>query len=273
MAHRSFAHLTVPRLLQALWAPSHIFLLHLDIRAHPDVLRWAETEKRLHMMRRRAVGWGAPSMIEVLLEAIGIALASSPHMDFFINLSDADISLRTEKELSSFLGRMRGTSFVAAKFPSVDAMRYASHAKMREVTWLECDGEGFLVINATPAALFGAGPAQCCFARSGPILYSTVPLPIGRPPPPDRTTFYHGSQWAILSRDACEYLFNSGRVHALALHLRGTYMSDETFLQTALLNSHLAVTTSASSGTARLVNHNLRYIDWPHGYGDPGKYW
>ena len=22
-----------------------------------------------------------------------------------------------------------------------------------------------------------------------------------------------------------------------------------------------------------LVNHNLRYIDWPHGYGDPSAYW
>ena len=34
--------------------------------------------------------------------------------------------------------------------------------------------------------------------------------------------------------------------------------------QTALMNSPLRL---------HLVNHNLRYIDWPHGYGDPSAYW
>jgi hypothetical protein len=41
-------------------------------------------------------------------------------------------------------------------------------------------------------------------------------------------------------------------------------MSDETFVQTALHYSPY------SSG---VVNHNLRLIDWPHGYGDPNTYW
>jgi len=35
-------------------------------------------------------------------------------------------------------------------------------------------------------------------------------------------------------------------------------------VQTALMNSPLHDT---------LVNHNLRFIDWPHGYGDPSAYW
>ena len=43
-----------------------------------------------------------------------------------------------------------------------------------------------------------------------------------------------------------------------------TYMSDETYVQSALMNSPLRDS---------LVNHNLRYIDWPHGYGDPSAYW
>ena len=41
-------------------------------------------------------------------------------------------------------------------------------------------------------------------------------------------------------------------------------MSDETFVQTALMNSPFR---------ASVVNHNLRYIDWPHGYGDASVYW
>lgn len=275
MAHRRFAHATVSRLLRTLWAPSHLFLLHLDSRAHGDVVAWAEREPRLHVMRRRPVGWGAPSMIEVLLEAVTLALAAAPGLDFFINLSDSDVSLRTERELSSFLGRVKGTSFLAAKFASADAMRYSAHATMRGPVWLECAGEGFLLLNSTPAALFGADgqPTRCCYARSGPILYPAAPLPIGRPPAPEGTSFFHGSQWAILSREACQYLTSSSRAHQLALHLEGTYMSDETFLQTALLNSPLATTSSAASAAPSVLNHNLRYIDWPHGYGDPSAYW
>lgn len=273
MAHRRFAHATVPRLLRTLWGPAHLFLLHVDSRADDAVVRWAEADGRIHLMRRRPVGWGAPSMIEVLLEALVIALASSPHLDFFINLSDADVSLRTERELSRFLGRRKGISFVAAKFPSADAMRYAAHAAMRAPAWLECGGEGFLLLNATPASLFGNGPPRCCFARSGPILYSSVPLPIGRPEPPSHTRFFHGSQWVILSRAACEYLTTSRRVRELARYLEGTYMPDEAFVQTALLNSALAQTTDAATGAPSLLNHNLRYIDWPHGYGDPAHYW
>jgi len=51
---------------------------------------------------------------------------------------------------------------------------------------------------------------------------------------------------------------------AFAQHMALTYMSDETFVQSALMNSPLRQS---------LVNHNLRYIDWPHGYGDPSAYW
>ena len=52
---------------------------------------------------------------------------------------------------------------------------------------------------------------------------------------------------------------------SFAQHMALTYMSDETYVQTALMNSPRM--------RQSLVNHNLRYIDWPHGYGDPSAYW
>ena len=61
------------------------------------------------------------------------------------------------------------------------------------------------------------------------------------------------------------YLLHDASAVAFTQHLELTYMSDETFLQTALMNAPAAVRGS-------LVNHNLRYIDWPHGYGDPSAY-
>ena len=50
MAHRRFAHATVARLVRALDAPSHLFLLHIDARAHSAVAGWAASEPRVHLL-------------------------------------------------------------------------------------------------------------------------------------------------------------------------------------------------------------------------------
>ena len=266
MAHREYAHATISRLIRVLWAPEHLFLLHFDARTNASSVRFVrerfDGQDNVHVMESRRVGWGAFSMVEVLIKALKTALASAPAFDFFINLSDADVALRTPAELDAFLRGFRGRSFVALKFPEVDAMRYNAHTHMRSFVWLECDGAGFIVLNTTADGFFGQEGKRCCYARSGPIVYSN--LSIGRPPPPAEWEFFHGSQWAILARNAAEWLVTDADAAGFARHLQLTYMADETYVQTALMNSPLRET---------LINHNLRYIDWPHGYGDPNAYW
>ena len=52
----------------------------------------------------------------------------------------------------------------------------------------------------------------------------------------------------------------------LALSLRNTFLPDEAFVQTALL--------AEPAQAARVVNHNLRYLLWPHQfYALPEDYW
>ena len=159
MAHRRFAHATVARTVRALWAPEHLFLVHFDLRANASAVSWLRGKLEAapnvrFMSHRRAVGWGAFSMVEVMLEAMATALRSAPAFDFFINLSDADLPLRTGAELGAFLGRFRGRSFVSVKFPAADEMRYQAHQHMRRWSWLECSGRGFLVINQSAGRLF-----------------------------------------------------------------------------------------------------------------------
>ena len=119
------------------------------------------------------------------------------------------------------------------------------------------------MINETAQSFFKHGEARrCCYARSGPIVYASVPIP--RPPVPSDWSFYHGSQWMVLAREAASWLVRDARAAAFARHVRLTYMADETYVQSALM---------ASPHRSKLVNHNLRYIDWPHGYGDPNVYY
>ena len=81
----------------------------------------------VHLMRRRPVGWGGSSMVMLFLEALGLLLRSAPHVDFFINLSDADVALRTGLEIERFLRDHQGESFVSVKFPALDRMRYEAN--------------------------------------------------------------------------------------------------------------------------------------------------
>lgn len=276
MGHRWFAHATISRQLRALWHPSHLFLLHIDSRANETVAanlrqRFGTSHySNVHIVddrQRRPIGWGSFSMVELFLSAIATALKANPELDFFINLSDADVALRTNREVVTFLRDFRGRSFVAVKFPEADEMRYRAHAHMRSATWLECEGEGFMLINTTAADFFGATGEErrCCYARSGPIVYAAPgQLNVQRPAPPSGWSFFHGSQWMVLARNAASWLVTDRQAANLARHTRLTYMADETYVQTALLHSPYR---------SLLINHNLRYIDWPHGYGDPMRYW
>ena len=177
MGHRSFAHATLGRLIRVLWHELHVFLIHLDVRAPEAVAadlqaRYASWRNVLLMQQRRAVGWGAFSMVEVLLHALSLSLAAAPHFDFFINLSDVDIAMRTNGEIVRYLSSRRGSSFVSVKFPAADAMRYHAHAHMRRFPWVECDGEGFVVVNGTVRDFFGDDGKRCCYARYGYFTYT-----------------------------------------------------------------------------------------------------
>ena len=146
MAHRTFAPASVGRLLRVLFDPANLFLLHFDARCSNETVanlrERFNTRRNVHFMQaRRPVGWGAFSMVEVLLEAMATA-ERSMDFDFFINLSDADVALRTHAELAAFLSRFRARSFVAVKFPDVDELRYHAHAHMRKQVWLEYAAPG-----------------------------------------------------------------------------------------------------------------------------------
>jgi hypothetical protein len=68
---------------------------------------------------------------------------------------------------------------------------------------------------------------------------------------------YGGSQWWTLSKEALQYIVKHGMTGSTYYkHFRHTLCPDEIYFQTLLLNSPLR---------EKLVNDNLRYIDWNTG--------
>lgn len=71
-------------------------------------------------------------------------------------------------------------------------------------------------------------------------------------------TYYGGSTWWSLSRRCVEYIIVHQHKHNIYASMQDTYIPDEMFVQTLLLNSPLKCS---------LVNNNLRYIVWKYKNG------
>ena len=264
---RPSAHYVVSRLLYALFSPVDLFLMHLDIKAAPEAAKVCYQLERKYaanvrvLRARRLVQWGTFSMVAIALDAIKSALDASVEFDFFINLSDADISLRTNAEMASFLARMKGRSLINIHEGGGPALKDAVRI-INANTMIECGGYGIVVVNKTKDTY----PLThgCCVGRSGPAAFAQLPVGTHELLRSD-DTIYTGSQWAALSFDFCRYLITSGRARQYISAFERRLVPDESIFQTIMMNSPFR---------RRLVNHNMRWIEWPHQtYQDPNKYW
>ena len=278
-ATRATAAIMVSRLMLALYHPSHLFLVHVDVKADDSVMgelrRLTSEHPNIHLMtRRRLVQWGAWTMVQTLLDALHTIVSAAVDFDFVVNLSDVDVALRTNEEVVEFLRPYKGRNFVQVHQGTGEWLEKARNFTRKYVV-VECGGYGFVAVNGSAIDL-GGGP-QCCFGRGGPVVYANATelhLPDARAvqdaemladaPSGAPSRLRTGSQWVILDRAFATYLVRDERAAHWVRVFERRFLADEAFVQTALMDSPFAST---------LVNHNLRYIYWPHFDGDPTAYW
>lgn len=70
-----------------------------------------------------------------------------------------------------------------------------------------------------------------------------------------RFKFYKGSNWFSLRHEAVEYILDNKKF--IKKHFKYSFCADEIFLQTLLYNSTLR---------NKIINDDLRYIDWNRGH-------
>ncbi len=205
------------RLLRAIYRPQHHYVIHVDRRAPRRIpATMDEAIGGLANVRRtpsRICTYAGWGMVATQLAAIRDALEIN--WDYFINLSAQDYPLRSQEEIASELAAYGGRSL----------LDFADQAR----DW--------------PDSLVRLRPHIDAFGR-------LVPLPGPRRSPPARP--YAGGHWAILAREACEYLVSS-HTERLRRFYRFTAVPDEAFVQTALANSSLR---------PRIVNGSRRFVEF-----------
>ena len=142
---RKMAAIMVSRLLLALYHSSHLFLLHVDLKTDEAVVnelrKLIKDHPNIHLMRtRRLVQWGAWTMNLVLLDALHTAVSAGIDFDVVINLSDADIALRTNDEIVTFLREHKGRQFVHVSAPLPFACA-ASRPLWKDLCACECSAD------------------------------------------------------------------------------------------------------------------------------------
>ena len=116
LAARESAPLSVSRLVRALYHPTHLFLVHVDLKtnatAHEALTTFAASRPNVHVLKtRRLVQWAGFTAVLALLDAL-ISFVDRLDFDFVVPLSDGELSLRNNEEMVLFLRRFKGRSMV-----------------------------------------------------------------------------------------------------------------------------------------------------------------
>ena len=151
MASRSYAHETINRNIHALQKPgalsdhgtneSNLFILHVDAKMSPS------DHKTLHanvhktpdvyfIRKPRHVMWSGFSMVSATLDTMASLVARRLAFEMFINLSDADLTLRTDGEIRTFFGKHPGRSIMSVVPQKRDPRRYKMHEGFRRFCWV-----------------------------------------------------------------------------------------------------------------------------------------
>ena len=272
LASRPAAPQNIARLVRALRDPSHLFLIHVDLKAGPTVVeqltKLSDGFPNIHVLKtRRLVQWGGFSMLSAFFDAIASFYRRLDY-DFLINLSDADLSLRTAEELSAFLRKFKGRVFMRVD-PHTAGEEDGGGGIVRRHAYLgdalpktpvvECGGFGFVSVNTSfnDSAFRAAADVgrPCCIGQSGPILHANLSWEAPKPPEGAHGE-YRGSSWSILPADFVRYLVEDETAIQWAQYFERRLLSDELYLPTTLMHSPYR---------HQLVNHNLRFEAWPAG--------
>jgi len=207
------------RLIKAIYDPDNSYMIHVDGKVpqlKESLIKFANSFHNVFVLQQSFdIGWGGPEMVYAQLEGIFGLLDVGEKWDFVINLSTKDYPLCSNEELSSYLGTRLGRNFDVAEIP----------ARTHEKYW------------RARAMYVYCNRAQCYQKQE-------------REMPRGIETFV-GSQWFIYSREFAEYLRKDSFPRLVMAHYEHTWIPDEGYFGTVLMNSHFNKTRIPS---------NLRYI-------------
>ncbi|MFD1140768.1 beta-1,6-N-acetylglucosaminyltransferase [Larkinella insperata] len=239
LAHLILAHAQpeqLDRLIRALQHPDADFYVHVDQKTDIGPFLKLQQYKNVYLVRKRQrVSWGAYSIVQATLNGFEQIMASAIPYDYVNLLSGQDYPLKSPDYIHHFLQKQSGTQFM--EYYSVENEWQEAIPRIRKY-------------HLTNYSIPGKHKLE-------KLLNSLLP----DRKVPENLTLVGRSQWFTITQEAVKYILLYLQMHSnVRRFFELTWGADELVFQTLLYNSPFQ---------SRMLNDNLRYIDWSEGKASP----
>lgn len=230
----------VYRLLRRMSHHKFYFFVHVDkkVSLKPfQILK--ELPNVVFIQHRKKCNWGGYSFVKAILSAVDEVLQSGMQFSYINLMSGQDYPLRSADELYSFYKENPKNEFIS--FDLDEDRTWWNHAVTRYERY-----------HFTDFPFRGKYRLQ---------EFANAVLPKRKFPLSVKLYGSSDSSWWTLSSEAASYLLDFMKGNApLRRFMRTTWTADEFLIATIIMNSPYR---------NRVVNDNLRYIDWTEGNANP----
>jgi hypothetical protein len=220
------------RQMDALRSSAAFFVIHIDKRAADSVFaplrEHAASRSDVFLAPRVRCYWGSFGIAYAMVECVNTTVQAGAHFDYAVLLSAQDYPIKSGDKIKEFFERNKGSEFIES-FELDKPNRWTGH------------GGPFQAMNRVSDWTLFVGSRH---------FHLRIPrrFPFGWRP-------FGGSQWWGLSRECILYLENTLRSKPQILrYFRHVFIPDESLIQTVIANE--------PRFSGRIVNNDLRYIDW-----------
>ena len=215
------------RLFRAAYASDNLYLVHVDVKSEPTYHRgvadFLAAYPNTRVMPSANCRWGGYSMVDIELQAVRQLLEWNDDWKFFVNLSGQDFPLKTQAEIKAFLDGREDNNFITV-FDEEFIGRWVNPYPLFRPRQTS---RNHLNAHTRVERYYWEVP------HSSRILY----LPLIKRPFINGATWYAGWQWCLLNREFCEYVCHSPEVEKYVRFFRHSFIPDESFFQTVIMNS------------------------------------
>lgn len=200
------------RLLQAIYSPQHLYLIHVDSKAdaylHDMVSFFAENNDNIKLLTSRSVRWAAWSQVQLELDAIRELLHLDREWDYYVNLSGQDFPLVKQEQIEQLL---QGST---ANYVRIETMPPVEKNVRQNFYWIEDMGQIKRMGEREPFESYFASHMK----------------PVS------------GSSWKMITRSFAHFAVHSTFSYELQEYCRYCLAPDEMFFQLLLNNSDYVMT-------------------------------
>lgn len=212
------------RMMNAIYTEDNIYLIHIDLGGSDELqelaLNLANSNSNIRLLPSRFLMWGGWSLVQVELDAMNYLLQLNNEWSYYINLSGQDFPLLSQGKIQAFFNG-QDTNFIQVKQRNEDETR--KRAKLQENYYIEDAGEVKMLGDRKAfEAYFSPGIKQ-----------------------------FGGSQWKMVTREFAAYATSSRLSFEMQEYFRYTFIPDEQFFQTLIMNSPFA---------SKVARKNLRCL-------------